>query len=341
MTRSRLAGTALRVTVSAAVFAALVEYVGLEAIVAQLRAIDARFVALALLLLVAESLVRCVNWRQLAREVGCALPLREVVHAYYVGGFIGAVLPSTLSTDAARSTIVAMRNGSRVEVLLATTVTLNLISLGAASLCALLACLWIFARSGTLPPTALAALLAGGGYLAGLAVLGMLAGRLRAWVPGADSDASSGAGRGVFHAVRRVAERFAGSLLVIRSGAAEIGRVGATAVASFALRTAGIQALLVGAGTGVPWAGLVVVGPLLAIAAVLPISVAGIGGLQAVTVYVLGEWGVSPEQATAVSLVHTALFVVLHGLGSIPYVLARPALAQTAPRKNLSSGPPH
>ena len=35
------------------------------------------------------------------------------------------------------------------------------------------------------------------------------------------------------------------------------------------------------------------------------------------------------------------LLVVLHGLGSIPYVLARPALAQTAPRKNLSSGPPH
>lgn len=333
MTRSRLAGTALRVAVSAAVFTALIEYVGLEAIVSQLRSIDGRFVALALLLLVGESLVRCVNWRQLAREVGCALPLREVIHAYFVGGFIGAVLPSTLSTDAARSTIAAIRNGGRVEVLLATTVTLNLISLGAASLCALLACLWLFVRFGSLPPSALAALLAGGGYLAGLAVLGELARRRRARAPHGASDAPSGARHAVPRAVRRIAERFANSLLVIR-GAAEIGRVGATAAASFALRTIGLQALLVGAGTVVPWAGLVVLGPLVAIAAALPISVAGFGGLQAVMVYVLGEWGVAPEQATAVSLVQAALFLVLHGLGSIPYVLARPALAQATPRKN-------
>jgi hypothetical protein len=322
MKKGRLV-TFLRVLVSIVLVALLVRHVGLSGIAHHAAHVDLKLTSLAFALLVGETLVRCANWRQLNEAAGCAMPFRDVAYSYFVGGFFGSFLPSTLSTDAARSAIASARSGARVEALLATTVSLNLVSLVVVSTLALLACGIVSWPSGPAPGVV------GPSLVASLACLGAVA-ALAVLLQWQRRGLGSRGGRetsGFMSAAYRVSRRFTMALLVLRGEASTGARVICTAALSYALRVAGWWALIGAAGASAPWTGLLVVGPLATVGAALPVSVLGFGGQQAISVYLLADWGVGAAQAVLASLLQAALYTSLYIFGAIAYASSRSSRA--------------
>jgi uncharacterized protein (TIRG00374 family) len=309
----------LRWGISAAVLVALVRWVGLDDLVAHFRKLETDLIALVFALLVGEALVRCLNWQQLNRAAGSPTTFRDVVYGYFTGGFFASLLPSTLGADAARAAFVARRSGSPVETLLATTVSLNLISLFVLSVLALAGGTYLLIRHEHLSSVSLLSLAMGAGVtaIAGMTIFLVIRGAAKRNARNAEREVEDF--HGVQGLLRRVTGRFTSALLLTGAGPKEFARVGITAMATCALRTTGWQILLLADGVYVPWAALLVLGPALTIFAALPISVGGFGGLQAVSVFLLVDWGVSPEQAVTWSLMQSGLYVVLNSLGSVTY----------------------
>lgn len=322
----------LRWALSATVLAVLFYYVDHESLFAHLRGLNTDLVLIAFGLLIGEALVRCLNWQQLNRAAGCATSFGDVVYGYFTGGFFASVLPSTLGADAARSAFVARRSGSPLEKLLATTVSLNLISLLTLSVWALVGgVVVVLIQRFPLSHASWLSLALGFGFVALGAVVicmvlkGVVFHRARAAASSMEEEAEK-----VLH---RVTGRFTSALLMTGAGPKDIIRVAITATATCALRTTGWLVLLMADGVSVPWTALLVLGPALTLAAFLPISVGGFGGLQAVSIYLLADWGVPAEQAVAWSLVQSGLYVLLNSLGAVSYAVGRgKAKEATRPR---------
>jgi len=338
--------TTLKIAASLTLLGTILVYSGPREVVAAFQGMRPTLVVLAFVLLLGDSLVRTLNWFQLARSAGCAIRLGAIANAYFAGGFIGALLPSTLGTDLARSAVAAARTRAPVEVLLATTVLLNVLSLAVVCAIGLIVSLMLAPLPGA--PQALLVLSA---VVAGacLSVIVLLStarrGESRAplscavaptsrWVAtgvtGADHNTglgSSGAWRMRLSACHRWIDRRMGrflTALAARPSPRALVAVSAVASSSYALRTLGWLVLLTAAGAQLPWAVLLAIGPLVTIGAALPISVLGFGGFQAINVYLLSLWGVPPEQALAASLVQSGLSVLLYGIGCIAWLRRAP-----------------
>lgn len=318
MRRTTMAKTA-KTAVSLGLLAAIVAQIGPRVLVEQLGWMNSSLVAVAFALLLAESLVRTLNWFQLTHGAGCAVPLRAVAYAYYVGGFFGALLPSTVGTDVARSAVAAQRSSARVETLLAATALLNVLSLAVIGATGLAACAWLLATTDTHAPRAVlaAAVLGSGTCLVGVLALMAAASSARAAPAMPTPDARPATG--LRARVRQRITRFRAALAMWprRSALASATLV---AVSSYALRSLGWLTLLWAAGAHVPWSVLLTLGPLVTLGAALPISVLGFGGFQAISVFVLAQWGVPPSQALAASLVQSGLALLLYGIGCGVYL---------------------
>jgi uncharacterized protein (TIRG00374 family) len=321
---NRKTTTLLKLALSLVLLAAIVSYSGPREVLAALRGVNPALIAVAFGLLVADALVRAFNWFQLLRNAGCKLPLGTVVHAYFAGGFVGALLPSTLGTDFARSALAARQTRTPLELPLATTVLLNALSLAAISAAGLCGALALLAS----PDAPRGALSAAAGVAAAclLSIVVLWTGSQRPRNAGV-----AGAGGGWSTRIRRRVAEFRAAL-VFRPAARAAAGIGAVALLCYALRTLGWLTLLTAAGAEVPWAVLLAIGPLVTIGAALPISVLGFGGFQAIHVTLLGFWGVPAEQALAASLLQSGLSVLLYGIGCVAYVAGG--------RKPLPAGEP-
>jgi uncharacterized protein (TIRG00374 family) len=327
----RTATTLIKLALSLALLVAIVAYSGPREVLGALRGMAPALVGLGFVLLLADALVRSFNWFQLARNAGCPLPLGTVAHAYFAGGFIGALLPSTLGTDMARSAVAARRTRAPLELLLATTVLLNVLSLAAISVTGLGASLSLLG-SPNAPRGALAA--SAGTASVCLLVIATLWASVGSQRPYAARTAAPGSGLS-----GRIRQRLAGfrAALAFRPRPRALAGIGGVALLNYALRTLGWLTLLAAAGADVAWAVLLAIGPLLTIGATLPISVLGFGGFQAISVALLSVWGVPAQQALAASLVQSGLSLVLYGIGCVAY-LAGGREPLTPPRTAPQSG---
>lgn len=303
-----------KIVISLALLLAIVLHVGPGLVAGQLEAMDKSLVLVALALLVIESLVRALNWYQLIRSGSRQVSLKTVVYAHFVGGFFGALLPSTLGTDMARSAVATTRSKISVEVLLATTVLLNILSIAVIAALAVVACFWVINWPEAPRRTIMVSAAVSGALLLLVFFLGSQAKR-RGPVFSTDFEASTGWGGRLKKRMRQFVEA-----LVILPRGRKLGAVSVIAALSYGLRTLGWLVLLAAAGVHISWIVLLTIGPLLTVGAALPISVLGFGGFQAISLVLLAQWGVPPQQALAVSLVQSALAVLLHSIGCFAYL---------------------
>jgi uncharacterized membrane protein YbhN (UPF0104 family) len=92
-----------RIAVSAVVLAALARWVDAGVVVDRLAGLRPGWVALALVLSVAQMLVLAWRWRLTAARLGLELPMRDAVAEYYLGVFINQVLPGGIVGDVSRA----------------------------------------------------------------------------------------------------------------------------------------------------------------------------------------------------------------------------------------------
>lgn len=304
---------ALKVALTAVLLGGLFVAVDLESLARVLRAADARWVALAVVVLLAQTLVLAWRFALLSHVLGRALGVRRAVELSFVGVLFNQALPSAVGGDAVRGWRLAASGwpwwsaASAVLVDRASgVVLLALLAAAAATFEPTHALRWL-----ALPLWGIAAVCAAA--FAALALGDRLPVLPRAWRARVTAAGVSATARAA------VAPRAALGLAVLSA-------------ASHALAALAICAIAIALGFGGD-AGL----PTIAAAAVcvllvtmIPLSFAGWGVREAGAVWVFGLVGLSRETALAVSLVFGAALLVA-ALPGIAFWLAPSATRGTDP----------
>jgi uncharacterized protein (TIRG00374 family) len=334
----------LRALVALALVVWLAQRVGLEAILQKMADADLRLVLLATLLLAVDQFTKARNWQLLlaANVDDQPVPFKRVAIAFFSGGLIGAIVPSSASTDACRVVLVSRALGGHTAACAASIFTLNALGWFTGSLIGL-AGFGILAATGRLPVLLHSVVLV---FLATLVLLPIAYGML-------ESRRAS-----VISRVERVAHRwprigtalskFVDALLVFEHAHVRfpifllVAAVGLFAQAGMFAMTA------YAVGIHLPFAVWMVLAPLTRIVALVPVSVADFGLIQAAHVSVLSLFGVPPWQAFTLSTLFAIEGLLIHStLGTTAFLRGgrtpAPAPAEAPPlppqpRNSASTG---
>ena len=299
---------------------------------------DPWFLVAATVALCCESAAKAWNWGRLMDSLGSSSAGRraELWHVYSVATLVGSVLPSTASTDAMRALLAQRLFGGRPTAHAAAIIINNLLVWIAA--CSLgLVCMGVLFAEGRLPdydlltvPLFLGVVVTGVGlhvalkYYRRLWLLTLRRVLRRRW-----------------YFLRRTIRRLANALLIFERAHVHFApraAVALIAAISSAFVFAGVATAV---GVELPLVAWGVIVPLVSLAGLLPISISGLGGAQAVHVLLLAPFGVSVTQAFATSALYALLnimFIVV--FGSLSWLLAPDMLARTPHATlNISQSP--
>jgi hypothetical protein len=299
----------VRAALALCILAWLAHSVGLEGILQQLEHASLPLLLAATALLALDGVAKARNWQQLliaSVEGERLLPLLRVMRWHFAGGFVGAIVPSSASTDACRVWMAVSGLQGQAAPCAASILTVNCLGWFSGSAIGLVGIL-LLASGQDLPrllhPVALVFLFT----LTALPIAyGLLAAR-REWVERlidrvAHRSARAGQGLGKFLDALLVFEhaglRFPMFLLV--SAAGLLAQTG-----MFALTAAAV-------GIDVPFAVWMMLVPLTRIVALVPVSIADFGLIQAAHVTVLALFGVPASQSFTLSALFAVEGLLIH-----------------------------
>jgi uncharacterized protein (TIRG00374 family) len=313
------ASTIFRIAIGLAVLAVLVLKVGHARPLERLSSARPMFILLAVVVVIADGLVRVWNWTQLIRAMRLApkVPYGRVLSVSWAGAFLGQVVPSTAGTDAVRALLAARIIGGPASAHAAAIVMMNALSLVVGCVTGIGCALW-FASAADGHGVRLLALAT---FLAALAAAlvcywllssqrGLLLRVLR-WM------------RGPWRRLRRPVRRFTHKLLVFERY--HVNLLPIVAVAFLTLLTRATMYALVGLAVGValPFPAWVALVPAYLLSGIIPYSVAGYGGDQAAIVYMLTGFGADAAAALVFALIVPIITMTYNMLGGLPILAGR------------------
>ena len=333
----------MRAAVALGLLAWLAHRVGLAAILKELATAQFDLVLLATVMLAADSFLKAWNWQQLlaANVDDQRVPMLRVITWFFAGGFIGAIVPSSAGTDACRVVLAAKGLKGHAPACTASIVTLNALGWFTGCIIGLIG-LGILASEGRLPVllkpvasvflTALVALpIAYGALASKRARVVVLIARVGTRWPRAGQALTK------FVEALLVFEhahmRFPVFVLVAACGL--MAQTGMFALTAHAVRI------------DLPFAVWMVLVPLTRIVALVPVSIADFGLIQAAHVSVLTLFGVPPWQSFALSTLFAVEGLLIHStLGASAFLFgggraeppAEPEQAPAPERNSASTG---
>lgn len=323
---------AVRVVAAFTIVAWLAYRVGPQAILHQLARIDLALLVASLLLMALDGVAKAWNWQQLLEATvdDQQVPFGQVLTWHFAGGFLGAVVPSSASTDAFRVFLAQRGLGGHAVTCAASVVTLN--GLGWFTGCVIgLIGLMALAFSDALPSTlAPAAVLFVATVLALPMAYALLASK-RGWVVDRARAAR-------WKPLRAGLTKFVDALLVFERAHVRFPAfLGVSAISLLA--QAGMFAVTAAAvGIRLPFPVWMILAPLTRIVALIPVSVADVGLIQAAHVSVLAFFGVPPSQSFALSALFALQGLLIHvTLGSSAFVYT--GLRSREPRNQKEAFP--
>jgi uncharacterized membrane protein YbhN (UPF0104 family) len=295
----------------------LVHSVGIEAMASQFADVDLGLLSVATALLAVDGLAKARNWQHLlTAALGVdSLGYGRVATWHFGGGFLGAVVPSSAGTDACRVLLALRALGGHTASCAASILTVNALGWFMGSMLGILGML-VLGQTGELPQLLRPAILVFLAAVAGLPLAYVLLASQRSSVD-ALIEKSGRRRRGL----RRGIARFLDALLVF-----EQAHVRLPAFLLFAavglLAQAGMFAITAAAvGISLPWVVWLVVVPLTRIVALVPVSVADFGLIQAAHVSLLSLFGVPASQSLALSALFAIEGLIIHAtLGSAAFL---------------------
>ena len=307
-------GNLARLLIAAGLLTAIVLSIGSATIGSVFQQARISIVMAAYCLVVADSFVRAVNWGQLLHGLGVRCSAAMMHYCLLAGGFFASLMPSSVSTDVARSVFAARVMGGSVDQYAATIVSLNLVGLLAVCLWGVLAAV-VYLVKQQIPIPALCVLAGGACYVA---VFFLARGWIAKWRVGGQAATDVAAQPGW----RGRLKKFAMSLLTFTGGRASLRNVLGVSLVNQANRITVLYLVASSVGAGLSWLALCLCGPLLVVARALPLSMAGFGIDQAGFVGLALLFGVQPQQALVISLINSMLYLALDLLGGVVYSIA-------------------
>jgi uncharacterized membrane protein YbhN (UPF0104 family) len=296
----------VRGAVGVGLVAALVIWSDTSSLLRSLARADLRLIALAFVLMLIMLVVSCWRWSVFLRRLDIEMPARTLLRLYFVGTFFNAFLPTGVAGDAykaMRLRPVAPLANTFASVLLdriAGVVGLALIGLAAFA---------VRIAGGDRGPVVLV-----GGAL-GLAVLAGAA------VP-LVGERLLGRGSSLWFGLRPRLRRV---MVGMRAGGRDPGTTARGLLAGIVAQGLVLwaHALVAGSlGLRVPVAVLAVALEIAALAAVLPITINGLGVREGLWVWALGSYGVSGVISLSYALLALGLFLATSAVGGLVYLLA-------------------
>jgi uncharacterized membrane protein YbhN (UPF0104 family) len=258
----------------------------------------------AMVLMIVGTALRAVRWQALLEALDISVPLRRLVHLYFVGAFFNIFLPSGMGGDAVKMTELARSTG-RVPEAIGTTLVDRATGLWVLFVLALLALPFSYALlpEGWTPMIALATL---GGVLGGWVAMGTplipwLGGKLR--LPGQEK-----------------LERFYRS--VSQLGYRALGKACTVSLIFDVLLILFNLLIAYGLNVDQPLGIFLLFTPIISFSLALPISIGGLGVREQTYVLLFGSLGVSDTAAAAMGLANYALTNLVVGLlGGVLYAV--------------------
>jgi uncharacterized membrane protein YbhN (UPF0104 family) len=280
----------IRLGVSAGAFAILLTIVPLESLLRALRSVSAGTLVSALLLFVAGHVVAAAKWRWLCDDTG--VPVRATLRAHFSGVIANLWLPSVVGGDVVRAGLI-YRRASRPAVVAVASLVDRVIDSG-----------------GLLVLAALGALLVG---LPSDGARDVIVAVVALAIAGAAAAAA-----GYWYVRSRATNRLR---QVVQAFEFVVGRP-SRVVAALALSVA-VQATFIGVnlmlgravGVAAPVGVWLMAWPLAKLAALLPISVAGLGVREAALVVLMQPFGDSADSILAAGVLWQAVFMSGGALG--------------------------
>jgi glycosyltransferase 2 family protein len=277
------------------------------------------FIVLAVGVAIVDGMVRAWNWAQVIRAMHLAprVPYRTVLNISWAGAFLGQVLPSTVGTDALRAVLAVRKIGGLPSAHGAAVVMLNAISLVACCIAGLVCALWLQVTQVDMGVRPVVTVLFSGPILVAACSYWLLRSKRGLMLRGLRMM------RGPWRNLRRGVRRFTHRMLVFERY--DVHPAGIFSVAFITLLTRALLFALVGHAVGVhlPFAAWIALVPSFALSGLIPYSVAGYGGDQAVLVYVLTGFGVSAGAALAFALIVPLTRLAFNMLGGLSLVFGK------------------
>jgi hypothetical protein len=323
-----------RALLALAIVACLARRAGIAAIAHQFARADLGLLCLASLLLAVDGFAKARNWQQL---LSATMGNRFIAYArvlvwHFGGGFLGAVVPSSAGTDACRVLLALRGLGGHTAPCAASILTVNALGWFMGSVLGILG-LSILAHVGELPGLLRPAMPVFLGTVVGLPLVYRVLASRRSTI-GTVIDKLSRRWRGF----RRGVARFLDALLVFEQAHVRFPRFLLVAAAGL-LAQAGMFGFTAAAvGASLPWAVWLVVVPLTRIVALVPISIADFGLIQAAHVSLLAPFGVPASQSFTLSALFAVQGLIIHAtFGCAAFLLGT---RRPPPAANVPTGAP-
>ena len=264
------------------------------------------YLLVATLLMIAGTALRAVRWRVLLQAVDVFVPLRTLVHLYFVGAFFNIFLPSGLGGDAVKMAKLTHVSGRAPE-----SIGTTLVERATGLWVLFILALFVLPFSADLLPAGWFSI------IAAITVIGAVGG----WV---------GMGTPLLHWLTRKLnlpgqeklERFSRS--VSRLGYVALGKACLVSLIWDLILVAFQMLIARGLGIDQPLRVFILFTPIISFSLLLPISVGGLGVREQTYVLLYGPLGVPDSAAVAMSLVSYVITNLVVGLiGGLLYLSER------------------
>lgn len=295
----------------------LAHRVGAKAILDVLETAELNLVFVATALLAIDALAKACNWQQLLQRSvdDRAVPISRVLVWFFAGGFIGAVVPSSASTDACRVVLAARGLPGHAAACAASVITLNALGWLAGCIVGLVGLAGL-AATHALPTLLMPVALV---FIATMLALPIAYGTLACKRVGVMRLIHRASAR--WRRVRRGIIRFMDALLVFEDAHARLPVFLLVAALGLLAQTGMFAATAAAIDVTVPFAVWMMLVPLTRIVALVPVSIADFGLIQAVHVWVLGQFAVPPWAAFALSTLFALEGLLIHStLGALSFL---------------------
>jgi len=305
----------LRLVAAMAIIVWLAARAGVDDILLRFSHVDVPLLCAALALMFADSLAKAWNWRKLIASIitDRRISFVRVMSWYFAGGFLGAVVPSSASTDVLRAYLSQQALGGHGAACAASVLTLNGVGWFAGCLLGLVG-IGLLAVGRSLPallgPAALAFILMAIILPVGYRVLssnrGKIMARLRHFR---------------WPKLGQVLKRFLDAVCVFERAHVRFLQFLVIAATGL-LAQAGMYALTAASvGVYLPFAVWMILAPLTRVIALVPISVLDFGLIQGAHIWILGLFDVLPSQAFVISTLFALQGAFIHAsVGSVAFV---------------------
>lgn len=297
----------------------LVNEIGPTTILNQFASTNVMLIFAAAALLAMDGVMKAWNWHQMLDanldDYSVSLSFRRVVGWFFAGGFVGAVVPSSASTDACRVMLASRGVGGHAPACTASVVTLNALGWFAGCIVGIVAVV-LLATQYTLPAALNAIGLFFALMLGALTVAYLLLAAQRARVIALLDRAVKR-----WPGIRRALATFLEALLVFRHARIRFPLLVLIAAGGVFAQSAMFAVTAHAVGIDLPFTVWMMLVPLTRIVALVPVSVADFGLIQAAHVSFLGLFGVLAWEAFALSTLFAVEGLLVHStLGSATFL---------------------